>query len=428
MSDSPPPDDRRPVTRFARLTRWIPTPPRVWRWWKARPKAAAFLFGIVLLLGWGVSDHVIAAWTGHRLRSQGHGVTFGHTIDEDLRGWAPLPTDSSLYLTPVTVSYAGDADGAGSLDEFLDAVERMPGVSLVHLMNARNVTREQAGRAATCNTGPTLILQHCSFQRGGFSPFASLPQLEAVFLTECFLPPGELGGLIAADHLKRLELYGTRGVAGSLASLSGHEELATVDALDSDLNDIDFAALARCPSLESPYLAGTDISDAGLAALNGRVLQWESLLISRTAVTDAGLDAIGSHPAITLVDLRGTSVGDAGVASVTQRCPNLKELWMARTRVTDEGVAALRPVAGRLEWLDLAETAVTGDGLAALGRCPQLKELSLSYTAIEDADLAAFPHRYPKLRMLELINARVTPQGKAALWKALPGLGINISY
>lgn len=418
-----PPNDQRPVTRFARLTRWVPTPRRVWRWGRARPKAAAFALGMAALLAWVASDHVVTAWTGHRLRYQGHAVSFGQTIDEDLRRWAPLPTDSSLYLTPVGVSFVQRNRNAGTVDEFLDALDRMPGVSHVGFDYVpQGLTAAQAGRAAARHTDRQLLCAEVYFETGALAPFTSRPHWEDVQLPGCRFPEGELGRLAGAKRLELLRVEHATGVAGSLRPLAGHPTLKYVLAEGSDLNDADLAALGDCPSLVAPRLAKTDITDAGLAALNGRALGWGTLAIAGTAVTDAGLEAFGPHPGHGLIDLSGTVVGDAGVATAVWHCPNLTAVLLNRTVVTEEGVAALRPLAERLERLELADTAVTGKGLAALGPCPELYWLDLSGTAVTDADLAAFPERYPSLISLDLHGTAVTDDGRATLREAFPSL------
>lgn len=420
---SSPPADRRPVTRFARLTGWVPTPRRVWRWATSHPRSAAFLAGVALLLGWCVSDHAVAAWTGHRLRYQGHGVLFGHTVDDDLRRWAPLPRDSTLYLTPVGVNYVQRSRRAGTVDEFLDALDRMPGVSHVGFDYVpQGLTPPQARRAAARHTDRLLLCAETSFEPGALAPFTAKPHWESVQLPGCFLPRGELGRLAGAKRLEFLRVEHASGVAGALVPLAGHPTLKIVVAFGSDLNDADLAALAECPRLVAPRLWKTDITDAGLAALNGRAQGWGGLLIAGTAVTDAGLEAFGPHPGYGIMELDGTLVGDAGVAAAVRHCPDLSDVSLSRTRVTDEGVAALRPLAETLWWLQLANTAVTGAGLAAAGPLPELHSLDLSGTAVTDADLASFPERYPALSSVRLDRTAVTAAGRAALREALPSI------
>ena len=422
MPIPPPADDHRPLTRLSRLTRWVPTPKGVWRWAKARPRATAFLLGVVALLGWAASDHLVAAWTGHRLRYQGHGVTFGHTIDENLRSWAPLPADSSFYLTPVGVNYVRRNHRAGTVDEFLNAVDRMPGVQHVGFDAALRLTPAQTHRAAARHTDSLLICVDSSFEPGALTPLTSLSQITSAQLPECWLPNGELSPLAGAKKLELLYLENTHGVAGSLAPLAGHPTLKYVMADGSDFNDADLAALARCPRIVGPRLANTNVTDAGLAALNGTAQEWYSLRIADTAVTDAGLEAFGPHPKYLHCDLSGTLVGDAGVAALVRHCPNLEDLFLNRTRVTDDGLTALRPLAEQLKSLQLADAAVTGKGLAALGPCPNLDWLDLSGTAITDADLAAFPERYPNLITLDLHDTSVTPATQGATMRAIASL------
>lgn len=83
---------------------------------------------------------------------------------------------------------------------------------------------------------------------------------------------------------------------------------------------------------------------------------------------------------------------------------------------TDADVALLEPLAPRLVWADLARTAVTDAGLAALRDCTELRRLSLGSTAIGDAGLEHLG-RMTKLESLNLFGTAVTDAGLARLEK-----------
>jgi uncharacterized membrane protein/mono/diheme cytochrome c family protein len=91
---------------------------------------------------------------------------------------------------------------------------------------------------------------------------------------------------------------------------------------------------------------------------------------------------------LTSLDLAGTAVTDAGLAALADM-PNLRELHLDRTRVTDAGLAALRPLS-HLEYLNLYGTAVTDAGLATLRPLPSLHRLYLWRTNVTPAAAAAF--------------------------------------
>lgn len=75
-------------------------------------------------------------------------------------------------------------------------------------------------------------------------------------------------------------------------------------------------------------------------------LNWPEL--ADTAVTSAGLEALGPCPELSSLDLSGTSVDDEDLAAFPRRYPKLLTIYLARTAVTDDGRTALRAASPRL--------------------------------------------------------------------------------
>ncbi|NNJ25094.1 leucine-rich repeat domain-containing protein [Alienimonas chondri] len=367
MYDLPPADRSESLlTRYGRPVRWaasrIPTPGRVERWARRHPRVATFGLGLSLTLGAATYPHASAAWNGHVVRYQGHPVQFGQYLDRDLRRIAPLPTDSLFWLTPVAATYQRDAPHSGTVNEFLDRLDGMPHVARV-AFNRATLSAEQSARAAARHRHATLDLRHCSIAWGGLRPFTSKTNLHRVRLTHCLLPPEELAPLADAAGLISLDLSGSVGVSGGLAALAGHPALSETRAAGSDLNDASFAALVHCPSIASLQLDRTNVTDEGLAMMDGAATGLISLSLAHTNVSDWGVASMGSHPQLSALDLSGTNVTDAGLWSLVQNCPNLDALTLSGTAVSDEGLAALVHLP-KLSALDLSETNVTDAGLA----------------------------------------------------------------
>ena len=338
MSDAPPAADLRPQTRLARLTRWVPTPGRAWRLAKRHPWAAAFAGVVLLALAAVAGPHLRAAAVGHSLRYRGHGVTFGHYLPETARRWAPLPTDSALWKTPVAVGYRGEWS-SGSAGWWLGRVETLPHVASVEFDGA-TLTAAHARRAAALHDDPTVGLSRCHFEPGALRAFAGSPRVRTFFLEASDVPPGELAPLAGAAGLTGLAVRNCRGVRGELVPLAGHGRLGWVLAEGSDFGDADFAAVGRCPTLDRLYLDRTEVGDAGLAAF-------------------------GPRPGLRWLHLGGTRVTDAGLADLAARCPNLEALTLSGTAVTDAGLPHLAGLP-KLSFVDLAGTAVTAAGADAL--------------------------------------------------------------
>ena len=327
--------DDRPQTRLARLTRWVPTPRRAWRLAKRRPGAAAFVAAVLLAPGGLVWPHARAAWVGHRLRYAGHGVTFGHYLPETARRWAPLPTDSFLWKTPVGVSYRGGLHGQEPVSAWLDRVDSLPHVGFVGFDTA-HLTAAHGRRAAVLHDDPTVDLSRCHFEPGSLRAFAELPRVRTFFLDGSNVPPGELAPLSGAAALTGLGVRDCGGVRGELAPLAGHGRLEWVLAEGSDFGDADFAAVGRCPALDRLYLDRTEVGDVGLAAF-------------------------GPHAGLRWLHLGGTRVTDAGLVHLAARCPNLEGLTLSGAAVTDAGLPHLAGLP-KLSFVDLTNTAVTAAG------------------------------------------------------------------
>ena len=374
-----PPD--RPLTRARRLTRWVPTPRRAWRAAKRRPKTAALLLAAAAGVCVAVFPHVRAAWAGHVLRYRGHPVRFGHYLDETVRRYAPLPTGSPLWTTPVAVSYQGDNRLAGTPRQFVGRLAAMPHVSYVGFTHA-DLNKWTARRAAARHSDIELSLRHCTLDPGALRAFTKNRRLVHVRVTDGWLPPGEFAPLADAPGLQGMELQGSTGVGGGLAPLAGHPTLWWVVADGSDLNDESFAALLTCPKMARVDARRTDVTDAGLAALNGRGGP-AGVMLSSTRVTDAGLAALTACPGLGRLELNRTAVTDAGVAAVARACPNLSVLTLAGTAVTDACLGDLT----RLEdliLLDLSDTAVTDAVFDAAAAWPADPGLVLSPTVVPD--------------------------------------------
>ncbi len=102
--------------------------------------------------------------------------------------------------------------------------------------------------------------------------------------------------------------------------------------------------------------------------------------------------------------------------NVLSECRDAVVLQMANPDVTDDTVALLAGF-DRLRELDLNTSRVTDAGLATLARLPKLQTLRLRGTPITDLGFRAHLMPMPSLRRLELRDTAVTPEAVAA-WKA----------
>jgi hypothetical protein len=134
---------------------------------------------------------------------------------------------------------------------------------------------------------------------------------------------------------------------------------------------------------------------------------------------DNELRNIGQLRATESLCLQGADITDRGLAHL-EGMTNLHQLNLGHTLITDSGLAHLKGLRN-LRILRLDHTEVGGAGLADLSKLPNLVDLDLEWTNVGDRDL---PHlqRLQGLKNLSLrYNAKkITPAGAKAIREALP--------
>jgi len=129
--------------------------------------------------------------------------------------------------------------------------------------------------------------------------------------------------------------------------ISASEPWAEVrfDLLGAGVADADLSLLEPLkPTLASLNLAGTGVSDAGVAAL-GEYPRLARLNLGRTAVTDDGVASLTSLRELHYLNLYATGVTDRGLVSAAS-LPALESLYLWGTRVSPQAgalLAALKP-------------------------------------------------------------------------------------
>ena len=115
--------------------------------------------------------------------------------------------------------------------------------------------------------------------------------------------------------------------------------------------------------LRSLVLQHTRITEAGLAHLEG-LTSLRKLYISGD-ITDLGLERVAGLTNLDKLNLAFTQISDAGLQHLRGRLPNLKSLALEHTRVTDAGIPELKRLGG-LSVLSLHQTEITVEGIDEL--------------------------------------------------------------
>lgn len=164
------------------------------------------------------------------------------------------------------------------------------------------------------------------------------------------------------------------------------------------------------------FINGTNarIDDAALEPLKG--LNVGVLLLSETAVTDAGLRTLSEIPNLAALDLRECKITNVGLSYLTG-LQQLKSLQLSgksgATTVDDGGMEHIAKLM-QLKVLGLDYLWVSEVGLEQLKPLANLERLFLSQTLVGDAATALLP-QFPNLKQLRLARTQIGDEGLAPL-------------
>jgi Leucine-rich repeat (LRR) protein len=200
-----------------------------------------------------------------------------------------------------------------------------------------------------------LQLNGAAIGDAGMTRLSGLVELRELNLTGTGVSDAGLAALRPLVRLERLSLNGTTvtlsGVVGlfvdgqgrtlvaalkalGLATVDERGDVVEIDVAGTDLGDAELRHLGPLPSLRTLHLAGTKVTDAGLAELGqlaetGGLAGLERLYLAKCNVTDAGLRHVARLPRLRALNLYGTKLTSAGL-------PLLEELHELRLlSVTD---------------------------------------------------------------------------------------------
>ncbi len=150
--------------------------------------------------------------------------------------------------------------------------------------------------------------------------------------------PVTTGDAVAVDAaIARLRERGAH--AARIAADSSEVEVSFAQ-LGAGAGDADLALLRGLEgSLVWLNLAGTSVTDAGMAGLEG-FTRLNRLQLQRTGVGDGALERLARLPRLETLNLYGTAVTDGGLARL-RSFPALRRVYVWNTAVTAEGARAL---------------------------------------------------------------------------------------
>jgi Leucine Rich repeat len=143
------------------------------------------------------------------------------------------------------------------------------------------------------------------------------------------------------EQLRALMAGGTKVSNSGLAEVAKLPRLQILFLAGTQITDKGLAKLTALPALQGLDISNDGITDAGLREV-ARIEKLHILRLVRTKITDEGLKELTKLPHLDTLDLQDTKVSDLGMKELA-RCARLRCLkLLSRTDVTQAGVNELR--------------------------------------------------------------------------------------
>ncbi|MCA9173973.1 MAG: hypothetical protein KDB14_05745 [Planctomycetales bacterium] len=215
-----------------------------------------------------------------------------------------------------------------------------------------------------------------------------------------------------ADGIGELHLAGLKVNDRTLGLVGRMRNLVRLQLRDSEITA---AGLRKLSELR--HLRLLDLSDKHLTDDCAETLREMGMLFfNDTATTEKDVARPGSVDDVVSLTLHGCPLTDAGIQQFAE-FKNVVYLDLRSTKVTSAGIAAVSDM--KLQWLHLEHSALTDDGLQAVGSFRTLRILGLGGLPITDAGLKHLV-TLKQLTHLRLGGTKVTAEGIADLQRALP--------
>jgi hypothetical protein len=203
----------------------------------------------------------------------------------------------------------------------------------------------------------------------------------------------------------------------SLAELSCDKSLRYL-ALGEGFDEQYLPHFQRFTNLRRLYLSRSLLTDRGLNALAGHPSIREIYFLTATSITDESGRVFATMPRLESLRIYHSKISKL---SSLAGCRRLRELHLTASKSIDD--AALRGIEElqQLEELDLRVTNVKGANLGPLQKLPQLRILKLAGCPVDDAAIEEIAGIH-SLKWINLNDTAVTDEGKARLQKLRPDL------
>ncbi|GJP79400.1 hypothetical protein CLOP_g9634 [Closterium sp. NIES-67] len=229
----------------------------------------------------------------------------------------------------------------------------------------------------------------------------AVPQDSYLPLTSIsFITDSVLSQLASSHHLTAISLKGSTGfTAAGIQGLHSLPRLSWLSLEDTHTMDAALGSITRLATLTNLVLSNTDITDAGIAQLQG-LSALQALRISGCAsVTSAGMVHVGALTALECLTLHSSGVREEGLQHLTG-LTSLKLLTLP-PRVTDSGLRHLRNMQ-QLEKLGLWNAVITAEGVRWLRRLHRLEDVAAP--GVDDVVLGWIRGILPRVKLVTVLG------------------------
>lgn len=172
-----------------------------------------------------------------------------------------------------------------------------------------------------------------------------------------------------------------------------------------------FKAAAKLPSLRAIVCTGPDVTSEAVSQLKGHARLEKLAATDRSAIGDAGVEALLTVPNLMDLTLERSEITDAAYANLA-KMKKLKYLRAPLTKTSDAGVKQLAD-ATQIELLDFRDcTGVSDEGIAALNKLTKVRSFKVWGRQITDKSLSIFG-QMTNMASLGLQDTAVTGEGGA---------------
>jgi WD40 repeat protein/serine/threonine protein kinase/Leucine-rich repeat (LRR) protein len=263
-----------------------------------------------------------------------------------------------------------------------------------------------------------LVLSETNVTDACMQHVAQATRLTSVNVSRTKVGDDGLRQLQAMPHLQSLDLSHSKITDKGLEHLKVHQNLDVLLLHSLAITDVGVKHLGDIKSLHRLEIHATPIGDEAARQI-ARLTKLESLTLANTKLTDIGLRLlVQSLSELTNLILdANTAISGEGLADIG-KLQQLTTLRLQGVKVRDEELAYLESLT-ELRFLNLSDTKIAGPGLVHLKDLKNLEELGLGTTGVSDVDLEHLSG-LKSLKNLELRGTKVTATGVARLQKALP--------